>query len=512
MADDVYQLMQQLQQQNKLQRQKYGSIEPYTNPKMKRVKNIADMLQAFGLARTPRDAFRMANKMNTARDTVGEFLPGTSYELAKERNDKLGQGLAMIDLIPAGGLLTAPVKAAKKAKGIGLLDDGSKALPSPKNKTIYHATDTKFDEFDVNKTADGSIWFSDNKKMIEAGYDGVGKRKYTIERLIDEDKLKLANWDDVDKYGTPELIEMGFDGVKYTEAGKKDVTYQIFNPEKLSKLVNKKAKGTGLLDEKSKDLLEEFSLSGGAKIDNVGNVTLYHRTNKQAADKIKETGEMIGKEDRLYFSTKPDGAIKGYGEELVEVKIPINKLDLEDVFSDEIHVTLSSNFKPQQIQVIQKPKGTTTLYHGSAKPIKNINSDQTLYMTENRKVADLYTDPGYSAAVKSKENFKNLSPTIIKSEVKTDKLFDTRIPEHKKLFEKGFYGKYGNMSPLTEKGLPDWLETEDIIDFIKDKKLPFKGVLVDEGGYYNELGKVVDRGIGYAIFDSSLLTNTKKIK
>ena len=228
MADDAYQLMQQLQQQNKLQRQKYGSIEPYTNPKMKRVKNIADMLQAFGLARTPRDAFRMANKMNAARDTVGEFLPGTSYELAKERNDKLGQGLAMIDLIPGGGLLTAPVKVAKKAKG------------------------------------------------------------------------------------------------------------------------------TRLLDEKSKDLLEEFSLSGGAKIDNVGNVTLYHRTNKQAADKIKETGEMIGKEDRLYFSTKPDGAIKGYGEELVEVKIPINKLDLEDVFSDEIHVTLSSNFKPQQIQVVQK--------------------------------------------------------------------------------------------------------------------------------------------------------------
>ena len=55
----------------------------------------------------------------------------------------------------------------------------------------------------------------------------------------------------------------------------------------------------------------------------------------------------------------------------------------------------------------KKPEGTTTLYHGSAKPIKNINSDQTLYMTENRKVADLYTDPGYSAAVKSKENFKN---------------------------------------------------------------------------------------------------------
>ena len=264
--DDVYKLMQQLQ------RPDYGSIQPSIDPRTKRVEGIANMLQALGLARTPRDAFRMANKINTSKDAVREFLPGESYKLAQERGDKLGQGLAMIDMIPGASLLTAPVKVAKKAKG------------------------------------------------------------------------------------------------------------------------------------------------------------------------------------------------------------------------------------------------TTTLYHGSAKPIKNINSDQTLYMTENRKVADLYTDPGYSAAVKSKENFKNISPTIIKSEVKTDKLFDTRIPEHKKLFEKEFYGKYGNMSPLTKKGLPDWLETEDIADFIKDKKLPFKGVLVDEGGYYNELGKVVDRGIGYAIFDSSLLTNTKKIK
>lgn len=266
MADNVYKLMQQLQ------RPDYGSIQPSIDPRTKRVEGIANMLQALGLARTPRDAFRMANKINTSKDAVREFLPGESYKLAQERGDKLGQGLAMIDMIPGAGLLTGPIKVAKKAKG------------------------------------------------------------------------------------------------------------------------------------------------------------------------------------------------------------------------------------------------TTTLYHGSAKPIKNINSDQTLYMTENRKVADLYTDPGYSAAVKSKENFKNISPTIIKSEVKTDKLFDTRIPEHKKLFEKEFYGKYGNMSPLTKKGLPDWLETEDIADFIKDKKLPFKGVLVDEGGYYNELGKVVDRGIGYAIFDSSLLTNTKKIK
>lgn len=153
-----------------------------------------------------------------------------------------------------------------------------------------------------------------------------------------------------------------------------------------------------------------------------------------------------------------------------------------------------------------------TLYHGSAKPIEKITSNKTFYMTENKDIANLYTDPGYSASVKSKENFENLSPTIIESKVKTDELFDTRIPEHRKIFENEFYGNYGNQTPLTEKGLPDWLETEDVADFIKDKKLPFKGVLVDEGGYFDEAGNIVDRGIGYAITDPSILANTKKIK
>ena len=80
--------------------------------------------------------------------------------------------------------------------------------------------------------------------MIEAGYDGVGKRKNTVERIIDEDKLKLASWDDTDKYMTTELINMGFDGVKYSEAGQSGVTYQIFNPEKLLKKTLKALKFT----------------------------------------------------------------------------------------------------------------------------------------------------------------------------------------------------------------------------------------------------------------------------
>ena len=114
MADDVYRLMQQLQ------RPDVGSIQPVTDPRTQRVESIANMLQVLGLARTPRDAFRMANKHENFKSTVGEFLPGESYKLAQERGDKLGQGLAMIDMIPGAGLLTGPAKLAKKA------------LPTPK--------------------------------------------------------------------------------------------------------------------------------------------------------------------------------------------------------------------------------------------------------------------------------------------------------------------------------------------------------------------------------------------
>jgi len=172
----------------------------------------------------------LKNLINFAAD----YVPGLSFEKAKREQDALGQKLALLDLIPGGGLLAKKaITGAKK----GILDEvATTGTNKTKEKTLYHATDETFDEFDINKSADGSIWFSDNKEMVEAGYDGVGKRKNVMERLIDESKLKLASWDDADKYSTPQLIQMGFDGVKYSEPGAKDITYQIFNPQKLKKI------------------------------------------------------------------------------------------------------------------------------------------------------------------------------------------------------------------------------------------------------------------------------------
>ena len=137
-------------------------------------------------------------------------------------------------------------------------------------------------------------------------------------------------------------------------------------PRALQKLARLEDAGIGSLpaqkvafNENTLDMLEEI-LPRGAKVDEDGMVTLYHRTSPESASRILETGQMIGKEDRLFFGTKPDGQISGYGDSVVEVKIPADRLELDDIFDNEAHLTLKSNFKPQEINVV----GTSGLDEG----------------------------------------------------------------------------------------------------------------------------------------------------
>ena len=88
----------------------------------------------------------------------------------------------------------------------------------------------------------------------------------------------------------------------------------------------------------TEDLAKEI-LSVGGTITEDGKVVLYHGTTAEAAAKIKESGKMVGKEPNLFFSTKKDGLILDYGKSVVEVQIPLEKLELNDIFDDELHLT-----------------------------------------------------------------------------------------------------------------------------------------------------------------------------
>lgn len=107
----------------------------------------------------------------------------------------------------------------------------------------------------------------------------------------------------------------------------------------LSAPVNKipleqRVSGDALLDaQDTLDLVRDV----GGKADNNGYVTLYHRTSEENAEKIRRTGKMSAKEDGIFFSTSKAGYNEGYGDAVVEFKIPAEELVPDDIFENEAH-------------------------------------------------------------------------------------------------------------------------------------------------------------------------------
>ena len=131
---------------------------------------------------------------------------------------------------------------------------------------------------------------------------------------------------------TPSLrAELENIGVPVAESAKADITQ-----DSRKKLQNR-VTGDRLLD--AQYLIDEVKSVGG-EVDENGYIHVFHRTNKEAADRIRSTNKMIAKEDGLFFSTKPDGQIVGYGDEVVDFWIPAERLVLDDIFSDEAHLRL----------------------------------------------------------------------------------------------------------------------------------------------------------------------------
>ncbi len=116
-----------------------------------------------------------------------------------------------------------------------------------------------------------------------------------------------------------------------------NIEYQQRYVEPASTALEERLQGDELLD--AQDIIDTIKSVNG-KVDEYGNAILYHGTNKNSRDSIYQSGKMIAKEDGLFFSTKPDGEIKYYGDNTVRVKIPVEYLQLDDIFNDEAHFRL----------------------------------------------------------------------------------------------------------------------------------------------------------------------------
>ncbi len=120
------------------------------------------------------------------------------------------------------------------ADGIGSIQDFPKLDEAKKDNeyiTVYHGTNSKFENFDLDKATQGIIWFSDNKETIESGESGAHGNKYILKRRI---LLKNpAGWDEYEKYSLQELRERGYDGVILKSSKGND--YIVFNTRSIKK-------------------------------------------------------------------------------------------------------------------------------------------------------------------------------------------------------------------------------------------------------------------------------------
>ena len=117
------------------------------------------------------------------------------------------------------------------------------------------------------------------------------------------------------------------------------------------------------------------------------------------------------------------------------------------------------------------------------------------YFTENRDYAERYAQRG---------NDKSLYTAYVKME----NTFDTRNPEHRKIFNV-IRQEYG-LSEIQDTGLPDWTDGYDIADYIDENGLDYDGIILDEGGDLVD-GKPVSRGLSYVIRKSAQIKSADPI-
>ena len=115
------------------------------------------------------------------------------------------------------------------------------------------------------------------------------------------------------------------------------------------------------------------------------------------------------------------------------------------------------------------------------------------YFTENKKYADRYNHPSASSirgyAVEEE------SPMTYELMMNPGRVFDTRKKAAANLYNKIRYEM--GMGELGDKGLPDWVDGRDLIEYIEENDLPYDTIILDEGGDGGYGEPVVSRGVSY---------------
>ena len=149
-----------------------------------------------------------------------------------------------------------------------------------------------------------------------------------------------------------------------------------------------------------------------------------------------------------------------------------------------------------------------TMYHGTPNGDYTVFRDGT-YFTSNKEYADVYQNQGASS-LGYKKTANNPKTYEVYLDIK--KPFDTRNPKERAIFENEYYGKWGMGTPLMESGLPDWMDGEDLREFLEEKGYDYDGLILDEGGVGGYGDDVKSRGYSYVVFNPNQVKNVDNQK
>jgi hypothetical protein len=129
---------------------------------------------------------------------------------------------------------------------------------------------------------------------------------------------------------------------------------------------------------------------------------------------------------------------------------------------------------------LPKKEFTVRLHHGTWRGGYDSFKDGS-HFSKSKKYASRYMQT--SASSMGMSGLKEASKQeIISADVTFKKVFDTRNPADRKIFEQEFYRKYGTGTPVGERGLPDWTDAVDLAEFLEESHPKYDGIVLDEGG------------------------------
>jgi len=130
------------------------------------------------------------------------------------------------------------------------------------------------------------------------------------------------------------------------------------------------------------------------------------------------------------------------------------------------------------------------MYHGTTADFQSMKKGIEFYTTPDADYANIYAGSPYDEGGR-----------VLPLMQEKNGVLDTRTPSGQAVFDDNFFMKYGNGSPLTEKGVPDWTDGPDFGEMFSDNSLPYNGVFLDEGKVPLFDGSLLDRGVSTLSFD-----------